>query len=312
MVKISWRLLFILIFLFQAKPSELFAQGAGTTGADLLKTPVGVRPAALGGAYAALGDDVYVIGFNPAGLARVSKYSLGLDDIQGFANVETDSISVAVPTKSYGNIGVQLIYRQMPTIANALATDPPVNASDYLLTIADGQQFGAVAVGGSLKTLYSMLGNESAFVEAVDFGIKLQLLETDVALVAQNIGPAVQYQPGDGAQDPLPLTLRLALSRPLIVTPSSTLLASIEGFYVQGEGDQSSIGVEYWHRSILALRVGYRFSDPNNLSGGFSAGAGLRYNLGKLEYELGYAWRPSQISSSFIASTHLFGLLFWY
>lgn len=277
-----------------------------------MKTPIGVRPAALGGSYAALGDDVYVIGYNPAGLARISKYSLGLDDIQGIANVETDSLSVAVPTKNYGNIGVQLIYRQMPTIANTLATDPPVNASDYLLTVADGQQFGAVAVGGSLKTLYSMLGNEAAFVEALDVGIKIQLLETDVALVAQNIGPAEKYQPGDGAQDPLPLTFRLALARPLIVTPSLALLSSVEGFYVQGEGNQASLGLEYWHRSILALRVGYRFSDPSNLNGGFSAGLGLRYNLGKLEYELGYAWRPSQISSSFITSTNLFGILLWY
>ena len=277
-----------------------------------MKAPVGVRPAALGGAYAALGDDVYVIGYNPAGLARISKYSLGVDDVQGLAGVETDSLSVAVPTQNYGNIGGQLIYRQMATIQNTLATDPPVNASDYLLTIADGQQFGAVAIGGALKTLYSLLGEKQAFVEAVDLGFKVQLFETDVALVAQNIGPAVQYQPGSGAQDPLPMTFRLGLARPLIVTPSSTFLASLEGFYVQGEGNQASLGAEYWHRSILASRVGYRFSDPGNLNGGFSAGLGLRYNLGKLEYELGYTWRPSQISSTFISSTNLFGILFWY
>jgi len=293
-------------------PLSLFAQDSGTTGADLLKTPVGVRPAALGGTYAAFGDDVYVIGYNPAGLARVSKYSLGLDHVEGFAGVQTEALSVAVPTQNYGNIGGQFVFRHMPTIQNTLATDPPVNVSDYLLIVADAQQFGAVAVGGSLKTLYSVLGEKQAFVEALDLGFKFQVLETDVALVAQNIGPAVQYQPNDGSQDPLPLTFRLALSRPVIVSPSSTLLASVEGFYVQGEGNQGSVGVEYWHRSILALRVGYRFSDPNNLSGGFSAGAGLRYNLGKLEYELGYAWRPSQISSDFLASTHLFGLLFWY
>ncbi len=302
----------LFLFLLFFVPVRLLGQDAGTTGADLLKSPIGVRPAALGGTYAAFGDDVYVIGYNPAGLSRVSKYSLGLDHVEGFAGVETEALSVAVPTQNYGNIGGQLIFRHMPPISNTLATDPPVNVSDYLLTVADAQQFGAIAVGGALKTLYSVLGDKQAFVEALDLGFKVQLLETDIALVAQNIGPAVQYQPSDGSQDPLPLTFRLALSRPLIVSPTSTLLSSVEGFYVQGEGNQASVGVEYWHRSILALRVGYRFSDPNNLNGGFSAGAGLRYNLGKLEYELGYAWRPSQISSSFITSTSLFGLLLWY
>jgi hypothetical protein len=310
----NYQRLFLLAFFYMIDigTTVLWAQGAGTTGADLLKAPIGVRPAALGGAYAAFGDDVYVIGYNPAGLARVTKYSLGLDDGQGIANVETDSLSIAIPTQNYGNIGGQLIYREMPAIQNALATDPPVNVSDYLLTIADGQQFGAIAVGGALKTLYSILGNEQAFVEALDLGIKIQLLETDIALVAQNIGPAQHYQPGDGSQDPLPLTFRLAFARPLIISPSATLLVSVEGFNVQGEGNQASFGTEFWYRSILALRVGYRLSDPNNLNGGFSAGLGLRYNLGRLEYELGYAWRPSQISPSFIASTNLFGILFWY
>ncbi|HET9870086.1 MAG TPA: UPF0164 family protein, partial [bacterium] len=83
--------------------SRVLAQDPGTTGADILTTPVGVRPAAMGGTYAAFGDDVYVIGYNPAGLAGVTKYSLGMDHRDGLAGVQTEALSLAIPTRDYGN-----------------------------------------------------------------------------------------------------------------------------------------------------------------------------------------------------------------
>lgn len=306
------RLFFPLLMVFIFFPAYLMAQDSGITGADILKVPIGVRPVALGGAYSALGDDVYVMDYNPAGLARVSKYSLGLDHVQGFADIQIESLSAAIPTKNYGNLGAQIIFRHMPDIQNTLATDPTVSASDFVVTFADGQQFGRIAVGGAFKTIVSMLGDKQAFSNALDFGFKIQLWDTDFAAAVQNVGPGVQYQPNPQASDPLPLTFRLGAARPLIVSPSSTLLVAAEAFNILDEGTQASVGLEYWHRSILAIRVGYRFSDSGNLEGGFSAGAALRYNIGKLQYELGYAWRPAQVSSNFIASSHLFGLLFWY
>ena len=290
----------------------LWAADPGTSGADILTVPIGVRPAALGGAYSALGDDVYVMGFNPAGLSRISKYSLGLDHIQGFGDVQIESLSVAIPTKSYGNLGAQVIYRHMPDIQNTLATDPTISASDFVVSFADAQQFGKIAIGGAFKTIVSNLGEKQAFTQAIDIGLKIQVFDTDFAAVVQNIGPDVQYQPNPDGHDPLPLTFRLAVARPLLVSPASTLLVSVEAFTVNDEGNQMSVGAEYWHRSILAIRAGYRVSDQQDLGGGFSAGAALRYNIGKLQYEIGYTWRPSQVSSTFVTSTHMFGLLFWY
>lgn len=303
---------FIYLFLISTFSHFAWALEPGTSGADILKVPVGVRPAALGGTYSAFGDDVYVLGFNPAGLSRVSKYSLGIDHVQGFGDVQIESLSVAVPTKDYGNFGGQIIFRHIPTIQNTLATDPAISATDLVVTIADAQQFGKVAVGGSFKTIFSTLGEKQAFTQAFDIGIKVQLWDTDFALVAQNIGSGVQFQPNPQGEDPLPLTFRFGIARPLIVSPSSTLLASVEALNVRDEGTQASIGIEYWHRSIIAIRAGYRMSDQGNLAGGFSAGAALRNNLGKLEYEIGYAWRPSPVSTTFIANSHIFGLLFWY
>ncbi len=292
--------------------SGLLAQSAGTTGADILKVPIGVRPTALAGAYSALGDDVYVIGYNPAGLAKISQYSFGLDHVVSYAGVAIESLSAAIPTKDYGIFGGQLVYRHMPDINNALATDPTISASDVLFIVADAQQFGKVSIGGSLKSIYSNLGEKQAFTEAFDLGVRVELFDTDFALAVQNIGPSVQYQPDPQGQDPLPLTFRFGAARPLIVSPSSVLLASGEIFNISDEGLQESLAMEYWYRSIIAIRAGYRFSDAQNLQGGLTAGAALRYNLGKLEYELGFAWQPNSISSSFVTNTYSFGLLFWF
>jgi hypothetical protein len=304
------KLIYLTTFLLLTANS--WAQSAGTTGADILEVPIGVRATALAGAYSALGDDVYVIGYNPAGLARISQYSIGLDHIESYAGVEVESLSVAIPTKDYGIFGGQLVWRHMPDIANTLATDPTISANDVLFTIADAQQFGKVSIGGSLKIIYSNLGPEQALTEAVDLGFKVELLDTDFAAAVQNIGPSVQFQPGSQSSDPLPLTFRLGAARPLIVSPASTLLASAEVFSVSDEGLQEAFGLEYWHRSIIAIRLGYRFSDAQDLQGGLTAGAALRYNLGKLEYELGFAWQPNSISSTFVTNTYTFGLLFWF
>jgi hypothetical protein len=302
--------IYLAIFLALAGP--LLAQSGGTSGADVLKVPIGVRSTALAGAYSALGDDVYVIDYNPAGLAKISQYSVGLDHVESYAGIEIESLSVAIPTRDAGIFGTQLVYRHMPTISNTLATDPSINASDVVFTVADAQQFGKVSIGGSLKSIYSTLGEKQAFTEAVDLGVKVELFDTDFAFAVQNIGPAVQYQPDPQGQDPLPLTFRFGAARPVIVSPSSVLLASGELFNISDEGLQEAFAVEYWYRSILALRLGYRFSDSQDLQGGLTAGAALRYNLGKLEYELGFAWQPNTISNTFLTNTYTFGLLFWF
>jgi hypothetical protein len=284
----------------------------GTSGADILKSPPGVRPAALGGAYSAFGDDVYVIGYNPAGLSRVAKYSLGVDHVQGFAEVQTQSFSLAVPTHRFGMFGLQTVYRHLPDIQNELASDPPVKAYDLVVTVANSRRFGKVSVGGALKTLFLKLAEKQAFSNAVDLGIKLQLAWNDLAVAMRNLGPAVRFEPDPGGKDPLPLSFHLGVSRPVFVKNTATLLMGLECSHVRDEGFQAAVGAEYWHKSLVALRVGYRYAQEETLSGDFSLGAGLRHSLGRLEYEVGYAWKPSRVQAGYTLNSHLFGLLFWY
>jgi hypothetical protein len=300
---------FLCVFLLAG---PLWADSPGTSGGDLLKSPPGVRPAALADTYSSLGDDIYVIGFNPAGLTRISKFSVGLDHVQGLANIQTEALSVAIPTNKWGMLGVQMQYRHMPTIQNDLATDSPVKVGDYLLTLAAAHQWGRFSVGLSLKTLYSVLAEKHALADAIDIGGGMFWKGIQFSAVVQNLGPAVKYEPNANASDPLPMTFRLGASRTFIATRQAVLLGAVEADHVRDEGFQESLGVEYWHHTLIALRAGFRHGDSPSLSTGPTLGAAIRNGIGRVEYELGYAWRPSIVDSSYTLNNHLFGLLIWY
>jgi hypothetical protein len=55
---------------------------AAATSFPTLAVPVGVRAIGMGGAYTAAGNDVYALNWNPAGLAKLNGYQLGLTDNQ--------------------------------------------------------------------------------------------------------------------------------------------------------------------------------------------------------------------------------------
>jgi hypothetical protein len=284
--------------------------GAGITGADILEVPIGVRPTALGGAYSALGDDVYIIDYNPAGLVRIDSPSIGLDNLQSFAGIDTQSISLAIPTETYGTFGAQIIYRGVPTIENLLATDPAVQAYDSVVIIGDGYRLGGIDVGVNIKNIFSELANEHAFTTAFDFGIALRVLGFRLATSVQNVGPGVRFEPGPNITDPLPLTYRLGIGRPLITNLSSSLLVAVELVQIFDQGFQESVGIEYWRQRFIALRMGYR-NDPNNLDNGFSLGAAIRHNFGIFECEFGYAWHPASVIQGFTVNSNTFGILIW-
>lgn len=301
------------IFLAWGLPTTVFCSaGAGTSGGDLLKSPPGVRPAALAGTYASLGDDIYVLGFNPAGLTRVAKICVGLDHIQGLADIQTEAISVAVPTHRWGILGFQAQFRHMPEIHNDLATDPAVHANDFLLTVGTARQWDRWSAGASFKTLYSSLADKTALANAVDAGIGYFWNGVQFSAVMQNLGTNVKYEPDAQESDPLPLTFRLGASRTVFALRQAVLLAGVEADHIRDEGFQESLGVEYWHRTLVALRAGYRHGSVESLATGLAFGVALRNGIGRVEYEVGYTWKPSQVDSGYTLNNHLFGLLVWF
>lgn len=288
-------------------------QGFGAVGADILRAVVGARPTALGGLYGALGDDAFALAYNPAGIIRTSKFNLALDHQEGLAGVGVESLHFLLPTRKQGVFGFQGVFRHLPTIRNELAADDPVQAYDVVLTVANARRWNKLAVGGALKTIFSRLAEKQALTSAVDFGFLFREKLWSFAASVQHLGPKVRFEPSAGDPgDDLPLTFRFGFSRPIWFSTSGSLLGAVEGYHRRGEGWQGGLALEYWHRQFVALRGAWLTGEGEPLNHGISLGAGMHHQLGRLEYEVGYAWKPARIQSGFSLNQHYFGVMFWY
>src|ERR1700677_2086547 len=78
----------------------LNAQTVGTTTADFLKINQGAIPAAMGGAYTALGNDVYSVSYNPAGLSYIRASQLVLMHLDSLAGIEYEYMTFASVTNN--------------------------------------------------------------------------------------------------------------------------------------------------------------------------------------------------------------------
>ena len=74
-----------------AEPND----GAGTTGTAFLKVEGGSRPAALGGAFVGLANDINTIFWNPAGLTAIHDRELTAMQHFSFADINNQTIGYA-------------------------------------------------------------------------------------------------------------------------------------------------------------------------------------------------------------------------
>ena len=73
------------------------ASPVGTSGAQFLEIEPGARPAGMGYAFSAIGNDPNAVYYNPAGLASLKRVeATGMED-QYFQGVNYDFATVAVP-----------------------------------------------------------------------------------------------------------------------------------------------------------------------------------------------------------------------
>src|ERR1700677_5345550 len=80
--------------------SCLNAQTVGTTTADFLKINQGAIPAAMGGVYTAMGNDVYSVSYNPAGLSYIRASQLVLMHLDSLAGIEYEYMTFASVTNN--------------------------------------------------------------------------------------------------------------------------------------------------------------------------------------------------------------------
>jgi len=207
-----WVLILTAIFVFT--PSY-WLLAALNSGAAFLKIGTGARPAAMGGAYTAIADDVNALYYNPGGLAQLEKRELGATHMEWLLDTKFDFLGYAHPTKM-GTFALGVTRLSSGKVEGRDAdrrTTGDFTTSDTAYTVSFSRRlrsellshYGNANVGANVKLLRSSIGGYSAQTQAIDLGAQYRCAGSPLSLGISvlNIGPGMRFLE---QRDPLPLT----------------------------------------------------------------------------------------------------------
>ncbi len=285
--------------------------GPGSTGMDFLKLGTGARQSGLGGAAAALADDVYSMRYNPAGLALLERNEAAFTHMIWFEDISYDSLYFAAPVKNNSTFGGSVSLLSHGSIqgydAGGVKTEG-VSAYDLVVTLSAGKSVSrwgregtGLFAGANLKLIQERLDDVSATTLALDIG-GLYVPGWDVAggsvrlgACVENVGAGVKFIQEKGS---LPLNLRFGMAYKR-AAPAGEFCVSVDGNVPLERDFYFCCGFEYWYGGFIALRAGY--SSENNLNDGFSFGLGVK---SRLESGLTFQFDHALVPYGKLGNTH--------
>ncbi len=276
-------LLFIVLLL-----TPLRAAQAGGAGADFLQVPAGARPAAMGGAYAAVGTDAYSPVWNPAGIGFLAQKQIALQHLSYLDSVRYEFSSLALPV--FGAAGVAFSVRDMASgsipgtdIAGNTTSDFSTRYSAYSLSYGQAVT-SSLSLGVTGALISAKLADISASAYSFDMGMIYRPTDkVSLALVGVNFGNKLTFiKEGDA----LPSGIKLEAA----YKPFHSLTLAAGGTYRLEGPTAGRAGLEFQPLHGFLLRAGYKTDGASQLSGvtGMTAGAGFQI----MGHEVSYAWVP--------------------
>lgn len=260
---------------------------AAGSGAAFLKIGAGARPAALGGNYVGLANDVNAINWNPGGLGFLQERELSAMYASWVADMNYEFAGYAQPLGETWSIGGSVIMLQSGDMEKRSDTREKLgtfSATDTCGTLAIAKKVTAtVSLGGSIKVINQKIADESATGLAVDLGalVKTSIDNLNIGIAVRNLGPQMKFI-SEGYE--LPLTLAAGISYSL----ANINLTSDVNYY--DSTTTVGVGMEYKVINALVLDLGYKAGQDNKLEGLAGLSAGLGFNINKIN--LSYAWVP--------------------
>lgn len=305
--------LIIILGLTTQMQAQLFSgtTKVGTTSAQFLKIGAGARAIALGGAYSALGDDIYSIYWNPAGLALSKNQSeIVFNHANWLADMTYDFAAASLNLGDAGNVGVSFTSFGVPedkvrTFANPEGDGRYWDATSMAIGLTYSKSLtDRFSVGINGKYISESIWNSSATSFAFDIGTLYRTPFNDLLISAAifNFGSAMQLNGRDLQfnDDPndnidtgpnnipssydtdafsLPMMFRFGLAMDVIDSRYIRLSASADAVHPNDNSEYVNVGAEFAYDELLFLRGGYRQLFMNNSEGGLTLGAGLKYRF---------------------------------
>lgn len=314
----KYKVTFIMLMLLAMTLNSAFAGSSrriGTAGAHELRLPIGARGIAMGGAMIADARGVEAMFWNPAGLANLQGSEAMFSHQPYIADIGVNFAGIATNIEGFGTIGVSAKIISIGDINQTTEEFPDGNGIVFnptfsVLTVSYSRIMTyRVSIGLNLKFIQESILNSNASGAAADFGI---IYNPDwhgmtLGLSIRNYGPPMSFS-GSGSDRPLdgrvgsaesadfelPSSFNIGLSYDLYNQERS--MAKFSGNFASNNFSEDlwQSGMEYVYDGKYSLRAGYNYSNQDDWLYGFSAGAGLVYDMGGTLVTLEYAWTETE------------------
>lgn len=316
--------------MFLLTAGSIFADGGnrnGTAGASQLEIPVGARGIAMGGATMTGATGVEALFWNPADLARGSYATDVMFSHMGhIADIGVSYGAVGVNVGEFGSLAFSLKSLDIGDIEKTTVQNPDGTGATFspsFMTI--GATYSKllsdrIAVGLTMNIISEKIDLVDATGVAFNIGISYHDLANikglQLGFVIKNLGTDMKYagsglnveaKPDDYLRptqnykiDPasyeIPSALQIALGYDVRFDEHKLNFAACfasNNYY----SDEYNFGVEYGFNDMIFIRGGYTHApniDKDNRLYDFSAGFGLKYDLGGVGFKVDYAFRNTQ------------------
>jgi hypothetical protein len=273
------RLYFLLIILECFGSAVAGDHFAGLSSNLFLQAELTPRASALGGAYSAIGNDVYAMFYNPAALANMQKSQVGFNRVQWFQDIRMHNLSAGFKIDSRFFTAASFSYLGMPAIQGKDRygqNTESLNVNSSILQMSMAYKLHpSFFIGFGVKYFRDNLAGYLASGFAFDFGLYMETMIPHLSLAAsvRNLGNKIRY---NEASEPIPLNYSVGLG---YILPQWHLRLDLDGVHSLDQGWLLKTGIEFDFMRRAFLRMGNAWFSANGLQPSFGFGARPIKNL---------------------------------
>ncbi|HVP56676.1 MAG TPA: PorV/PorQ family protein [bacterium] len=308
--------------------TSLGSQRVGTSAASFLRIGVGARPAAMGGAFVAICDDITACAWNPAGLVHLKSSQFATNYAAWPADIGYTQACYGMPIKQLdGTVAIQFgsLSTEMDETQEyfPFGTGRSFTFSDWLVGLSIAKRFTDKFSGGfAVKYVREELGVEvggpttNAFV--LDAGTQYEIgpRGMHLAVALMNFGPdlkpggsftktagtATQEEAQFGGYAPA-TEFRFGIALEPIRRPWLTSVMDIEMCHPADNAETVRVGGEAVFLKTLAVRGGYDLN-ADELKTSFGVGISMTVFSRHASFDYGATL------SQYLGTVHRFSLTF--
>jgi len=314
----------IMLVLFASQGITQEVKKVGTSAATFLRIPVGVRGAAMGGAFVSIADDASAMFWNPGGVARIEKKSVFVDYTSWLPGLNFSYFGFVLPVESFGVLGVNVTALTsdemvVTTIDQPMGTGETFTANSVAVGVVYARNLtDRFSIGANFKFINESILNSSATGFAFDIGtlydtpfpgvrlgVSISNFGTNMRIDGEDLNIRVDIAPDQQGNNQsvvgrlrtddfsAPLLMRVGLSWDALRGESNRLTIAVDGLNPNDNAQSVNVGGEYaLFNEMLVLRAGFNELFLQDREKGLTLGAGINLqNVGGVEVSGGYAFQ---------------------